>query len=147
MTKKQNILLIVDVQKQFETRGYDECIRYIEKHRDDYDKIIATVFVNRPVENPNFKKKLGYKKCKDATSYDIEFCADQIFMKSGYAIPWGVFGKNDHVDVIGTEADACVLGTCFSLWDDGVDFDILWDYVFGGDVDAVKKIAKKNFGV
>lgn len=147
MAVKKNILLVVDVQKQFDTEGYDECIDFIEEHRAEYDKIIATVFVNRPRENGNFKRKLGYKECQDATSYDIEFMADQVFLKSGYAIPWGVFGKGDHVDVVGTEADACVLATCFSLWDDGIDFDILWDGVFGGDVDIAKKIAKKNFGV
>lgn len=145
-SKKQRVLLVVDVQKQFKGKGYDECLAFITAHRNDYDKIVATVFVNIPSENPYFKKKLGYKDCQDATANDIEFEADQVILKSGYGLMQSMFGKNDHVDIIGTEADACVLATCFNLWDDGVDFTILWDYVYGGNVKESKIIAKRVFG-
>lgn len=144
------ILLAVDLQKQFKGGQYDSCLEYIESHRVEYDKVIATLFVNDKYINPNYIKKLGWKDCQNATVEDIEFKTDQIIVKHGYGLPSDIFGKKDRVDIIGCETDACILAICFSLWDDGISFNVLWDYVYtGADIDnaELRKIYKRQFGL
>lgn len=150
MAKGQRILLVVDLQRQLKGKGYEECLSYIQEHRHEYDKVVATIFINRKNLNANFKKKLGYTGCTDASHEDIEFKADQIYMKYTYALPWGIFSKSDQVAVIGCETDGSILGTCFSLWDDGIDFKVLWSYVHTASKvkeKELRKLFKSRFGI
>jgi len=147
---KKKTLLVVDLQKQFKGDKYDKCLEYIEKHREEYDRIIATLFVNDASINRNFIKKLKFKDCRDAVVDDIEFATDMIIVKNGYGLQPGIFGKKDKIDIIGCETDACVLATCFSLWDDGIDFNVLWNYVYTNSdikIKEIRKIYKRNFGI
>ena len=73
-----------------------------------------------------------------------------IIVKNGYGLQSGIFGKKDKIDIIGCETDACVLATCFSLWDDGIDFNVLWNYVYTNSdikIKEIRKIYKRNFGI
>lgn len=143
-------LLVIDLQKQFKGEGYDKCLEYIREHREDYDMVIATLFENNRRVNGNFVKKLKWRGCRDVSFGNLEFKADQIYPKYGYGLHRDVFSKTDKVDVIGCETDACVLATCFNLWDDGVDFNVLWDYVYTSadiDEDELRKIYRRNFGI
>lgn len=144
-----NYLLVIDVQKQFNTGGYEKCLEFIEKHRDEYDKVVATVFKQDRSVNGNYAK-LKYDGCMDASENDIEFQTDMTVIKHGYGLPGNFFSSKDRVDVIGCETDACVLATCFNLWDAGIDFQVLWDYVYtSADIAEIElwKIYKRNFGV
>ena len=148
--KPSKILLVVDLQKQFKNENYDKCLKYIEEHREDYDKVIATMFVNDPQINRNYIKKIKYKECREATPEELEFRPDFTIVKYGYGLPPGIFGKKDHIVVIGCEIDACLLAVCFSLWDDGIDFEILWDYTYTNSdikVKELRKLYKRNFGL
>lgn len=144
------ILLCIDLQKQFRADGYDECLAFIEEQQSSYDKIVATLFVNDKKVNANYIKKLGWKDCQDAKPNDLDFKADQIVIKNGYGFPSGFFSKDDHIDIIGCETDACILATCFSLWDDGIDFSVLWDYVYTSAKikdKELRKVFERNFGL
>ena len=148
-------LLIIDLQKQFKDKlgGYEKCLKYIEENRSSYDKIVATVFSPKPKSNPNFVNKLKWNKCMGISIESLEFdLADvQIVIKHGYSFfPDAFFNRNEKIDVIGCDADACVLGTCFGLWDAGIDFNILTDFIYTTSSivsknDAIK-IMKRNFG-
>jgi len=143
------VLLVVDLQKQFRDRSgkYEQCLEYIRTHREEYDKVVATLFRQDRSLNGNYAK-LRWSGCMDADISDLEFKADQVVIKYGYGLPQGFFG-NDKVTVIGCDADACVLATCFSLWDDGIDFRFMKRYIYTtGNIpmDAVWKIYDRNFG-
>ena len=144
------ILLVIDLQRQFKAKGYDECLEYIEAHRNKYDLVIASLFVNNRRNNSNYIKKLKYSGCTDADIYDLEFKADQIYVKNGYSFPSRVFKKSDKIDIIGCETDACVLATCFTLWDEGIDFNVIWDHIYTSadiEINELKKLYKRNFGI
>lgn len=147
-------LLVIDVQKQFkdENGGYENCLSFIKE--SDYNEIYATVFtqtLNGEV-NCNYKDKINWERCLHCSENDLEFNADKIILKNGYGIKniENIFNKNDKIDVIGCNIDACVMAICFQLWDMGIDFRILTDYVYTTSKDFSKndiiKIMKPNFG-
>lgn len=53
-------------------------------------------------------------------------------------------------DIIGCDADACVMATAFTLWDKKADFRILSDYIYTTSEESTKedvmKIMRRNFG-
>ena len=150
-----NILLIIDVQKEFkDTKGkYQKCIDYIEQYKDEYDKTYATLFINNPKVNNQFIKQLKWKDCKKASIDDsIEFDTKNIDIvyKYGYAFHKDFFSAKDKITIIGCDIDACVLATCFSLWDENIEFRILKDYVYTTNKTYgwrdVENIFIRNFG-
>jgi hypothetical protein len=52
--------------------------------------------------------------------------------------------------LIGCDADACLLASGFYLWDKGVEFEILSDYIYSNakdvDIEQTMKIMRRNFG-
>ena len=149
-----NILLIVDLQKEYkDNKGrYNKCIDYINKYKDQYDKVVATLFVNDKAENSSFIKKLKYKECQNIDYSSLEFNLDdvQIVYKYGYSLPMGFFNKKDNIYIIGCETDACILANCFTLWDDNINFNILTDYIYTTNTNYNKKVIEqlyiRNFG-
>lgn len=145
-----NILLVIDLQKEFYVKGeYERLIQYIKDHREKYDKVIATVFKNYPYKYNNFHRKLQYNGCQDAGKTSIEFPADVVYVKDTYAAPVDLLCKHgDHITVIGCDTDACVLATLFRLFDAGYDFEVLEDYCYssGGRAysDAAREIIQRN---
>ena len=76
-----------------------------------------------------------------------------MIIKSGYALPLqksGLRQETDEIDIIGCDSDACVLATCFALFDGGYQFKILTPYIYstGGDVmhNEAYDIMVRNFG-
>lgn len=157
------VLLIIDLQKQFADEGgnYQKCLQFVREHRVDYDATVATYF-KQGVNNPNFRKHLNWNGCNRASEYDLEFYDEEswkgvIVPKSGYGssaleliLKQIKCGKDDQIDIIGCDADACVMAICFQLWDAGfTNMKILTDYIyttadFGGDMWL--KYMKRNFG-
>ena len=150
------------MQKQFvddNKEKYNKCLKFIEENEKKYDDITATIF-RQDERNTNYIEHLNWDGCKNATGKDLEFETRNkgVVMKNNY----GTFDadflkfyfhveKEDNIDIIGCDSDACVLALCFSLWDNGyTNFHILTDYIYTTskdfDNDAVIKIMKRNFG-
>ena len=137
----KNILIIVDLQKQFADEGkekYNKCLKFIEDNGKKYDSVTATYF-RQNEDNTNYIDHLGWNGCSDATAKDLEFETRNkgVVCKHNY----GTFDcnfiysyfhaeKNDNIDIIGCDSDACILALCFSLWDNGyTNFHVLTDYI------------------
>lgn len=80
----------------------------------------------------------------------------KLFRKSTYSVDDTVidFIKSNnitHLDIVGCDSDACVLATCYKLFDNGIDFTILTDFLYSTSRDtsindSAIKIMKRNFG-
>ena len=148
------ILLVIDLQRQFKDDNgqYEKCLKYISEYKDKYDRIVGTLFRN--TNDSMYEKKLDYGDCKKTSILDLDYrCYDEILIKNGYItnIDSLVSRMKDCViDIIGCDADACVLATVFSLWDKGYNFNILTDYIYttSKDIDKedILRIMKRNFG-
>lgn len=147
-------LLVVDLQKEFIKDGasrniYERCLDYIKHSKDNYMSTIALVFENDTDKNINFERYLGYSDCKNPLPIDFE--ADRILKHRGYSIEDSFkINKDDEFDVIGFDTDACVLATCFKLFDSGCRFNVLKDYCWssgGLEIHNVAlRIMERQFG-
>ena len=147
------VLFIVDLQKQFKDSfgEYEKCLEYISANRSSYDKIIATLFTQKN-PNPNYIRKLDWEGCSDVDESDLEFALNDVTVitKNGYGLPDYDFDPNDEYFVMGCDADACVMAICFNLWDKGMNFTVLSDYVYTtGKIpkNEILKMYKRNFGL
>ena len=81
----KNILLVIDIQKEFKDKTgkkYKKVIDYINNNKDNYDLIIGTFFKN---EYPsNFNKKLHWDGCKNASVNSVEYNYDFLFIRNMY---------------------------------------------------------------
>lgn len=169
--KLMRYLLIVDLQKQFADNengysNYNRCLEYIKEHSSDYDGIVATYF-RQNEKNPNYKLHLKWNGCRESSEKDLEFYDPDtwegtIFAKNGYGdnseeayLTRSCFGINDQIDIIGCDADACVMAICFQLWDAGfTGIHILTDYIYttadcceyGIDKETWIQLMRRNFG-
>lgn len=171
------ILLVIDLQKQFADGNgdYEKCIDYIIGHHDEYDAVVGTYFQNIP--DSMYTKHLNWYGCMVISDNDIEYPCDYLYGKTGYSanaagndhnviysairavmnkkgshfLDQGYPGDEDHpVYIMGCDSDACILATLFDLWDKGVNFRVLSDYVYTTakdyDKDIIIKLMKRNFG-
>ena len=140
-------LLIIDLQKQFAdknngNRCYNKCLDYIKEHKSEYSNIVATLF-KQDDDNTNFQNHLNWDGCKNASCDDLEFYNDDIadiviITKNGYGdaseeqfLTHSCFKSDEQIDIIGCDADACVMAICFQLWDAGFkNIRILTDYIY-----------------
>ena len=146
------ILLIVDCQKEFvkDRTGlkiYNSILNYLRAHRVDYDEVWTTVYKNG--QNVNMARLLNWEQMLKVENLDYR--ADKYFLHSGYApITMDTLSQNDRVTVVGFDTDACVLATCFDLWDKQVNLRILANgcYSSGGSKmhNAGLSIMKRQFG-
>lgn len=158
----KRVLIIIDLQKQFADKNkinYSKCLTYISDNENKYDYIIATIF-KQDKNNTNYINHLGWDGCMDSSLNDLEFNTfnKKIIYKNNYGSFDSNFLQNilmlntdDNIDIIGCDSDACVLASCFSLWDNGyTNFHILKDYVYTTsnkfDNDTVLEIMRRNFG-
>lgn len=145
-------LLVVDLQPEFARgfrgkRVYNDCLNYVKNHRADYDWVLACVYQNN--KNPNMHRLLSWTDMKEIMP--IEFSPNYVYMHSGYSIgEYPEFSREDHIDVIGFDTDACVLSACFDLFNIGADFSILGRLCYssgGQDMhEAGLKVMKRQFG-
>lgn len=168
-------LLIVDLQKDFADKNnnnteYNKCLNYIKEHKNEYNSYIATFF-RQSNKNPNYQLHLNWSGCADSSCNDLEFrnilkksqCDFHILEKSGYTIPSDDLDRfyailpsslEECIDIIGCDADACVMAICFQLWDMGYkNLHILTDYIYttadelyGITRETWINIMRRNFG-
>ena len=122
-------LFVVDVQKEFVKdeigqRIYKNCLRYIASAKSrGYERVIAAVYKNA-TNFANMDRLVEWQEMMNIKG--IEFAADEMLFHSGYSIKdYPRFMKQDKVDVIGFDTDACVLATCFDLFNIGCNLRIL----------------------
>ena len=132
------ILLVVDLQKEFAVEPYySKVIDFIKTHKSDYNKVIATRFIN--TKDSPFVNKLGFNDAMKRHDLDIPY--DELF---------GKHMKTDDVYVVGCDTDACILSMCFEMFRLNVNFKVLSEYCYssGGEEyhNAALKIMKRNFG-
>lgn len=147
----RNILLVIDIQKEFKDKTgekYKKVINYINNNKDNYDLIIGTFFKN---EYPsNFDKKLHWDGCKNASVDSVEYNYNYLCKKSTYIFDIdNLFSKNDKITLIGCDTDACIFVNAANLFDKGYDFRILTDYIYSTsnfDENVTINILKRNFG-
>ena len=147
------ILLVVDLQIEFvkDSYGktvYEKCLKYIKTHRYDYDKVYAVFYRNQGCEN--MQRYVHWYEMSDSIQ-PLDFQSDSFFPHSGYAVlaypfEWG----KDSVDVIGFDTDACVLNTCFDLFNRDIAFRIIADGCWSSGGEKYHKIGlevmRRQFG-
>lgn len=158
-----NILLVIDLQKQFKDKNgcYEKCLNFIKQHQKDY-YIIGTLFKN--YKNSMYVKHLNYKDCMYSNLTDIEYPYNELIIKTGYSanqydsLSYTITKllnescnlSDIQFNIIGCDSDACILSTAFSLWDKNYNFNIFSEYIYTTATDFtnddVLKILKRNFG-
>ena len=145
-----NILLVIDLQPSFKVEPYySKILGYISENKLKYDKIIGTRFIN--TKDSLYTDRLGYTDCMKRE--ELDYKPDILIGKRGYALNVRNNLKllqNNQVDIIGCDADACILATCFQLWDYNIDFRILKNYIYSSGGESMTKnayeIMIRNFG-
>lgn len=148
-----NILLVVDLQKQFKDKNeekYNKVLQFINYNSHKFDRVVASVFQNE--RGSMYEKLLKYTDCLDANASDIEFNADEVIEKRGYALNVEEYirKKDNVIYIVGCDIDACVMATCFKLWDNKYNFAVIEDEVYTTsdrlkDKDMIE-VLKRNFG-
>ena len=152
------ILLVIDLQDAFRKAEYsDKVAQFVRLARPNYDLVCGTVFCNPEETDPGYREALGWDGCS-GTEEELKktVCCepDILFVKHGYGMPEEMLEWLDpkaEYDVTGCDSDACVLAVCFQLWDRGIRFHILSEYIYTGFAsgfthDNVEMIMQKNFG-
>lgn len=121
-------LFVVDVQREFikdaECKSYyNKCLKAI-KDKKDTCCIIALIYRNKP--NSNMVRLNRWDKMMEIKPLD--FTPEYVITHDGYSPSRYIkFESEDVVHVFGFDTDACVLSTCFDLFNSGVNFDIWTD--------------------
>ena len=173
----KNILLVIDLQQQFKDKNdnYKKCLEYLEKNCIAYDEIVFTLF-SQFIGNEDgsidysdkYLRHLNWKGCErtdvsdilmpdifsqqDKNGHNVLHTPIRIIPKNTYAVklPEEYDPITTHIDIIGCDADSCVLATAFKLWDENYSFHILKDYIFTTspkiDMKQIMLLMKRQFG-
>lgn len=136
------LLLIIDLQKEFENPIYHKCLDYIKN--SNYDLVIGTYFKNS--KTSNFYKMLDWLECMGTSKDSVEYNYDILYAKNTYAFYLSDTYKDWDIDIIGQDTDACILATCFDLFDRGFKFNVLSDYIYTPISLPIKELYKRQFG-
>lgn len=143
------VLLVVDLQREFYSAlKYEQILKYIAK--SDYDVVIGTIMQN--TKDSPLARTLNWGECFDVVPDSIEYEYDKLIVKNTYSVPIERLSdyKDAEITVIGCDADACVLATCFNLFDNGFNFKVDLNYVYTtGNINLylhAKEVMKRNFG-
>lgn len=152
-------LLVIDLQRQFKEGNegkYNKCLGYVKTNMTNYDNVVSTLFRQND-KNKNFEEQLGYTECENSSIQDLEYYGENfsgnIIVTNGYGVPKveDFLNKEDTIDIVGCCSEAGVLAVCFQLWDLGIKFRVLSEYIFTSSKnskisDIVLEVLKSNFG-
>lgn len=156
--RRDHVLLVIDLQDAFRKAPYfDSVSQFIRLARPYYDLVCGTFFCNREETDPGYREALGWDGCSGEEAElrkTVHYDPDVLFSKHGYGMPERMLKWLDpevEYDIVGCDLDACVLAVCFQLWDRGIRFHILSEYVYTGfssgfTHENVRMIMRKNFG-
>lgn len=147
-------LIVVDLQKAF--RPPPEIVQGIVDILPQYDIIVATQFLNRKWSL--YETEINYTECH-VGSPESEIVAPlkpkHVFDRFSYGV------QAPHIetlrrhpvkrwDIVGCDTDACVLATCYNLWDGNIKFRVLKHLCHSsGGIEcheAALRIMKRSFG-
>lgn len=155
----KKILVIIDYQNSFNTpesaKTVDKINKLATKHK--WDMIIQTMWFNSQEKASLYLQNLDYTDCDpyDRLSGLVKrFKGAEIVTRyDRYSCLEENLARKLHGDVMtyiaGWETDACVLGTCFDLFDRGIPFRVVTDCVASKNEEvhnAALIIMKRNFG-
>lgn len=156
-------LVVIDVQNYFVNKHTTNTVKkisdFISKHRQDFDFILFTKFVNKA--DSNYVKLLNWRKCFSSPDTDIppeliKFVnKNNIFIKTAYSAfkskEFCNFLKMNDIEKLflcGIDTDACILSTAFDSFDLEYEVEILEDLCgshYGKDFhDSAMRIVRKN---
>lgn len=147
-------LIVVDLQKGFNPPA--EQFEGIRAILGEYDVIIATQFFNKVWSL--FETELNYTLCQRGSPESeivIPLNPNLVFDRFGYGLNMHHIEKLKALpvmrwDVVGCDTEACVLSTCYDMWNYGIKFRVLKDLCTssGGQEchDAAITIMKRSFG-
>lgn len=120
----RKVLFIIDVQKGFvENKATAKVVDLIVKHlkATHYDLIIQSRWEN--YMGSQYETQLGYTAVGNSAETDmlIKGYDDHVITRTVYSCVTDktkrLLRHDDEIFLCGLETDACVLGTCFGLWD------------------------------
>lgn len=151
----RKVLIIVDVQKGFVNKNTQKAVEAIQRHLAGtrYDVVIQSRWEN--YMGSLYERRLGYQQVGNTaeTEMVIKDHTDHVITRTAYSCITekclNVLQKGDVVYVCGLETDACVMATCFSLWDLGFEFYVLKQCTATGAKDlndAAFRMMQRQFG-
>lgn len=156
---RENVLLCIDWQKGFKNSNSKKIVDRVHKVAYGYkwDKIIQTMWFNTTDEGNLYIKNLNYEACqvdsKDAGLIKLFPKATVLPRVKMYSCMTpdmlAILKYNMNIYVTGLETDACVLATCFGLFDLGMQFKVVTDCVTtkNDELDTIaKQIMRRQFG-
>lgn len=159
MDEKENVLFIIDYQRGFLNKNSKEVIKPINSIAIGFkwDRVFQAMWFNSGNENDLIVKNVNYEDCqidgKDASLKRLYHGAYVIPRVNKYSCITEEVVKllryNWNIYITGIETDACVLGTCFSLFDLGIDFKVVSEAVSSKtpELDSMAKaIMRRQFG-
>ena len=150
----QTGLIVVDLQKAF--RPPASMVEGIKTILPNYDVIIATQFLNRKWSL--YETEINYTQChigSPEAEIVIPLSPKAVFDRFSYGVQPNHLQKLKQYpvqrwDIVGCDTEACVLATCYNLWDGGLKFRVLKDLCHssgGPDChEAALKIMARSFG-
>ena len=138
----RNILLIIDVQdtflKQSTVHIPEEIRRFYRRNR--FDQVIQTRKANKFARMKADNFLLSDIPSITTTRSTYSALTDELR---------ALLKKDDIIYIVGLETDACVLGTCFALFDAGYTFRVVREAVATNHIGverAVFELMVSNFG-
>lgn len=147
-------LIVVDLQRAFKPPSH--IVDGIQAILPNYDLIIATQFLNRKLSL--YETELGYTECQLGSSgaeIVIPLKPNNVFDRFSYGLkPAHIERLKEYPvlrwDICGCDTEACVLATCYDLWDNGIRFQVLKDLCASSGGEAVHEAAmtifRRSFG-
>lgn len=153
ISDKRAVLLVVDLQEEFVKKVTKTNLKRIKDlaRSSKVDVSMSGIWVNNP--DSNYSRMLGYTKSVQGTTSILSDAAISLDCRTQYSSLTNqlksTITKEDVILVCGAETDACVLATCFSLFDNGYSFKVISDLCFTKNEElqqAALTIMKRNFG-
>lgn len=150
----QTGLIVVDLQRAFNPSP--QLVSGIQDILSKYDIIVATQFLNKKWSL--FETELNYKECQFGSTESeivVPLRPKNVFDRYSYGLqPAHIERLREYPvqrwDICGCDTEACVLATCYNLWDNGIKFRVLKELCAssGGEQthQAALTIMKRSFG-
>jgi len=132
----KNLLLVIDVQKDFVNDNTKDCVSKIESlvNSNKFDMVAFTKYIND--EESIFYRNLNYKGCltDDGRKIVVDTRNNKVFEKRVYTAvneelkKYLLDNNIDNVYLCGIDTDDCVLKTALDLFENDINVFVLKDY-------------------
>lgn len=150
------VLIIIDLQEAFITQHSTDLPErtkvFVERVGNKFDTVIRCAWVNDPTSN--FYTELEYRGCysKAEQQLCIPEVGGVIMKRTAYSCVTeqmtDLLRPTDDIYICGLETDACILASCFDLFNRNYKFTVIKDLVSTKCIevqDAVFTLMQRNF--